>query len=164
MLYIQLILLLSMGTIHKIKELRKQKGYSQKEMAEKLNISTSGYGKIEIGENVLSVERLQDICRILGVTSYNQVLPAINDDSVNEIQKVLLTAGMAFDSIHHNTMYLNRLIESLNEKYKNQEPEKNEDIRKDLELIADYLKTINSESVKNRYNLVSMRELIKLID
>ena len=153
-----------MGTIHKIKELRKQKGYSQKEMAEKLNISTSGYGKIEIGENVLSVERLQDICRILGVTSYNQVLPAINVDSVDEIQKVLLTAGMAFDSIHHNALYLNRLIDSLNEKYKNQEPEKDANIIKDLDLIADYLKTINNESVKNSYNLVSMRKLIELID
>lgn len=159
-----LVVLLSMIILQHIKERRKKKGYNQKYMADQLHISASGYAKIESGENVLSVERFLDICRILEVNSYNQVLPAINEDSVEEIEKILLTAGMAFKIIHHNAMHLVKLIDQLQENYKIQEPAKSSEFIGDIDLIIEYLKTISSESSKNGYSLTSIKELIELID
>jgi transcriptional regulator with XRE-family HTH domain len=153
-----------MEILQNIKELRKKRGYSQKYMAEQLNISTSGYGKIEIGENVLSVERFLDICRILNVTSYNQILPSINLDVVDEIEKVILTGGMSFESIRMNTVYMLRLIDKLQESVKSSAKMNNEMVISELELIADYLKIISGETTKNGINFRSMRELIDLID
>ncbi|HZK93902.1 MAG TPA: helix-turn-helix transcriptional regulator [Prolixibacteraceae bacterium] len=153
-----------MGILEKIKELRKKRGYSQKYMAEQLKISTSGYGKIEIGENVLSVERFLDICRILKVTSYNQILPVINLDVATEIEKVILTGGMSFESIRSNTVYMLRLIDKLQESVKSSAKMNNETVINELQLITDYLKIISGETLKNGINFRSMKELIELID
>lgn len=153
-----------MEILQKIKELRKKRGYSQKYMAEQLKISTSGYGKIEIGENVLSVERFLEICRILKVTSYNQILPAINLDVVTEIEKVILTGGMSFESIRSNTVYMLRLIDKLQESVKSSAKLNNETVINELQLITDYLKIISGETLKNGINFRSMKELIELID
>lgn len=153
-----------MEILQKIKELRKKRGYSQKYMAEQLKISTSGYGKIEIGENVLSVERFLEICRILKVTSYNQILPAINLDVVTEIEKVILTGGMSFESIRSNTVYILRLIDKLQESVKSSAKLNNETVINELQLITDYLKIISGETLKNGINFRSMKELIELID
>jgi|GEM_PF-1052341 len=153
-----------MEILQKIKELRKKRGYSQKYMAEQLTISTSGYGKIEIGENVLSVERFLEICRILKVTSYNQILPAINLDVVTEIEKVILTGGMSFESIRSNTVYMLRLIDKLQESVKSSAKLNNEAVINELQLITDYLKIISGETLKNGINFRSMKELIELID
>lgn len=133
-------------------------------MAEQLKISTSGYGKIEIGENVLSVERFLEICRILKVTSYNQILPAINLDVVTEIEKVILTGGMSFESIRSNTVYILRLIDKLQESVKSSAKLNNETVINELQLITDYLKIISGETLKNGINFRSMKELIELID
>jgi len=153
-----------MEILQKIKELRKKRGYSQKYMAEQLKISTSGYGKIEIGENVLSVERFLEICRILKVTSYNQILPAINLDLIDEIEKVILTGGMSFESIRSNTVYMLRLIDKLQESVKSSAKMNNETVITELQLITDYLKIISGETLKNGINFRSMKVLIELID
>jgi len=153
-----------MEILQKIKELRKKRGYSQKYMAEQLKISTSGYGKIEIGENVLSVERFLEICRILKVNSYNQILPAINLDVATEIEKVILTGGMSFESIRSNTVYMLRLIDKLQESVKSSAKMNNETVINELQLITDYLKIISGETLKNGINFRSMKELIELID
>ncbi len=53
--------------IEKIIKLRKQKGFSQKDLADKLGIATINYGKYERGESVLTVVRLKEIAKILDV-------------------------------------------------------------------------------------------------
>ena len=53
--------------IGKIKELRKQKGYSNEAMAVDLDMSTSAYNKLERMESVLSLERFIKIREILEV-------------------------------------------------------------------------------------------------
>ena len=52
----------------RIKELRKQKGYSQEKLAEKLNIAQNTLSKIELGENFLTAETLEKLIFALEVT------------------------------------------------------------------------------------------------
>ena len=48
-----------------IKKARRAKGWTQKEMAEKLIISMSGYKKLEYGINKLTMARFIQICKVL---------------------------------------------------------------------------------------------------
>lgn len=56
-----------MEVVSKIIELRKKKGFSQKDLAKKLNIAPYNYGKVERGETKLTVDRLDQIAQVLGV-------------------------------------------------------------------------------------------------
>ncbi len=49
----------------KIRFIREMKGWSQKEMAEKLNMSTSGYANIEKGDTNIQYSRLEQIAKLL---------------------------------------------------------------------------------------------------
>lgn len=48
----------------KIRFIREQQHMTQEEMAEKLNLSASGYSKIERGETKLHYEKLQQVANI----------------------------------------------------------------------------------------------------
>jgi transcriptional regulator with XRE-family HTH domain len=50
-----------------IAKIRKNKNFSQEEMAEQLMMSVSGYSKIERGESELSYQRLKQISDALGL-------------------------------------------------------------------------------------------------
>jgi transcriptional regulator with XRE-family HTH domain len=56
-----------MNAGQKIKKIRELKNYTQQYMAQELNLSLSGYGKIERGEIDLSLGRIEQIATILGV-------------------------------------------------------------------------------------------------
>lgn len=56
-----------------IKKLRELKGLTQENMAEELKMSTNGYGKIERGETEVTVNKLEKISEVLGM-SINDVL------------------------------------------------------------------------------------------
>lgn len=51
----------------KISVFRTFKGFTQEQMAEKLNMSLSGYAKIERGETKLQTDRLEKIVAALGI-------------------------------------------------------------------------------------------------
>jgi transcriptional regulator with XRE-family HTH domain len=51
----------------KIKQLRELKNYTQEHMAMQLALSTRAYSKIESGETQLTINRLNEISRILGI-------------------------------------------------------------------------------------------------
>ena len=51
----------------KIKQLRELKNYTQEHMATQLGLSTRAYSKIESGETQLTINRLNEISRILGI-------------------------------------------------------------------------------------------------
>ncbi len=51
----------------KIRKIREFKGYSQENMAGELDMSITGYGKIERNEVSLSLDKLQEIAKILDV-------------------------------------------------------------------------------------------------
>ena len=59
--------------LEKIKDIRKQKGYSHEYMAHQLDMSQPAYSKIEKNETVLSVDRLYKIAEILE-TPVNDIL------------------------------------------------------------------------------------------
>ena len=48
----------------KLKKLRKQKGWSQIEVAERLKISPSAYSRMETGESCSWASKLEDICKL----------------------------------------------------------------------------------------------------
>lgn len=50
----------------RIRQLRQQKGLSQENMADQLNISTTAYGDIERGKTDVTLSRLHKIAAILG--------------------------------------------------------------------------------------------------
>ena len=74
--------------INKIKEIRKDKGYSHEYMAHLLEISQVAYSKIEKNETKLTVERLYKIAEILE-TKIEDVLD-IKADKVYKQDKRLL--------------------------------------------------------------------------
>ncbi|MFI3190076.1 hypothetical protein BCS42_13865 [Crenothrix sp. D3] len=51
-----------------IKLFRKLKGWSQEDMANKLEISLNGYGSIERGDTDISVTRLEQITEVFGIS------------------------------------------------------------------------------------------------
>jgi len=56
-----------MSVGEKIKKLRELKNYTQYYMANELNLSLSGYGKIERDETDISLSRLEEIAKVLEV-------------------------------------------------------------------------------------------------
>jgi transcriptional regulator with XRE-family HTH domain len=66
--------------LDKIKDIRKQKGFSHEYMAHKLDMSQPAYSKIEKNETVLSVDRLFKIAEILE-TPVNDILE-INPNNI----------------------------------------------------------------------------------
>ena len=65
--------LYTMKVGQKIKKLRELKNLTQAHVAEQLNLSLSGYGKIERDETDITLSRLEEIASILG-TDYNTIL------------------------------------------------------------------------------------------
>lgn len=147
-----------------IKELRRKNKIGQKDLAQKLSLSTSGYVKIENGENVLSVERFLEICRILDVKSYNEILPEINIDSVHRIELALMNAARSFEVVKQNSIYAYRLIDTLVEQFENNKKVNKEDLIRDLQLVAAYFETIQRESTRNGISLSDAKNLINNID
>ena len=50
----------------KIRQLREQHGFTQEQFAAKLNISTSSYARLEMGETQITMEKLDKIAKALG--------------------------------------------------------------------------------------------------
>lgn len=64
-----------------IRDIREDRGMTQSEMAEKLNMSETGYAKIERGESGVRVERLWQIAQVLGV-NLTDLLPVHSDGGI----------------------------------------------------------------------------------
>jgi len=52
----------------KLRQLRDIKGLSQEDMAERLNMSVNSYGRLERNETAMTLERLDEIAKILGMS------------------------------------------------------------------------------------------------
>ncbi len=62
-----ILYLYAMEIGYKIKKIRELKNYTQEHLAERLNMSLKGYGKIERGEVDVSFSRLTQIAEALGL-------------------------------------------------------------------------------------------------
>ncbi len=56
-----------MHTYEKIRQLREQNHWSQEDMAEKMEMSQSGYARIERGETKLHIDKLKQIAQIFKI-------------------------------------------------------------------------------------------------
>jgi transcriptional regulator with XRE-family HTH domain len=63
----------------RIADLRKERGFSQVQMAEKLNIAQVNYSKIETGKTNLISEKLPRIANILGIDLITLLFPEYNE-------------------------------------------------------------------------------------
>ena len=62
-----------MKTYEIIRLLREEKEWSQKDMAEKLDMSVNGYAKIERGETGINIARLEKIAAVLDVDTHDLI-------------------------------------------------------------------------------------------
>jgi len=69
-----------MELVSKIKFMRMFKGWSQEEMAEKLDMTLGGYAKLERGETDINYSRLQQIANIFGIDLVQLI--ELNDKNV----------------------------------------------------------------------------------
>ncbi|MEG9487204.1 helix-turn-helix transcriptional regulator [Mannheimia indoligenes] len=79
-----------MSVNEKIKQIRELRKWSQEEMAEKMNMSTNGYAKIERGETKLNLHKLEQIATIFNIdileliqSDRNGVFFVMNDHNTN---------------------------------------------------------------------------------
>lgn len=73
--------------LEKIRNLRLSHGYTQEYMAEKLDIDTVNYGRIERGISKLTLDRFLKICEILKV-SPEEVLNDEKNEIIKHLEKI----------------------------------------------------------------------------
>lgn len=64
-----------------IRQTRRAKSLTQEEMAIKLNISKSGYKKLEYGTNKLTLARFIQICKVLDLDVAAAIKEVLADES-----------------------------------------------------------------------------------
>ena len=64
----------------RLKEARKKKGLTQEVLAEKMEVSIAYLSKIETGKIHINLERLSQICSLLGVTE-GEILNGVSNSS-----------------------------------------------------------------------------------
>ncbi|MDM8564656.1 helix-turn-helix transcriptional regulator [Candidatus Halobeggiatoa sp. HSG11] len=116
-----------MKIYEKIKFLRQHKGWSQEEMAEKLQMSVSGYANIERGLTDVQISRLEQVSEILGINvlellSFGEknlqlVLLGDNNQLINsseeQLQNKLEQALFKIEQQQKEINYLKEIIELL---------------------------------------------------
>lgn len=96
----------------KIRLMRELNHWTQEELAEKLNISPSGYAKIERGENSVNVERLEQIANVFNINVWQLMKP---DDKtyvlqiINKDNRIISESNSAIFSVNSNTAEVEKL-------------------------------------------------------
>jgi len=67
-----------------IKEARKSKGFTQKELAKKCDITANALCQIELDNTQPQKSTLQDICEALNISSSYAIIATISDENVKE--------------------------------------------------------------------------------
>ena len=118
----------------KIRMLREFNHFSQEEMAEKLNISTTGYAKIERGETGINIARLEQIAAVLDVDTHD-LIPLSDGNSTYLIIRGDNNQGSNF---YHGEQELQIEIEKLKLMLKHKD-ELLEQQNRELEMLKDML-------------------------
>lgn len=112
----------------KIKKLRELKSYTQQYMADELELSLSGYGKIERDETDISISRLEKIATVLevdisSILSFDEknifnfhnnqnAMVSLRDQHINQMELIDRMANQYKDE----NEYLKKLIDKLTSK------------------------------------------------
>ena len=70
----------------RLRQARLEKGYTQEQIAEKLDVSIAFLSRIETGSSNINLRRLGQICNILGV-SQGSILEGTSQEQVNYLDK-----------------------------------------------------------------------------
>lgn len=98
---------------NKIRRLRENKGFSQEDMAEKLQISRSAYSRIESGETNSWVNHIEKLCRELDMKVEDLLINSDNNINTNQDN-----ASAVQTSTHQDThITINHLSEKVIELY-----------------------------------------------
>lgn len=82
----------------RIKELRKQRHYTQKELAELINVKPTTVSGWELGRNEPSIETIKKLSKILGVSfNYLAGVSDSSNDDLNITETDLTNPVLAFD-------------------------------------------------------------------
>ncbi len=99
----------------KIRKLRELRNYTQEYVAQKIEMTATGYGKIERGDNDLSFQKLEKISAILGI-GILEILSFENDDILKAISSThCSTDTQNVPEEHFKVMALEQLILQLKE-------------------------------------------------
>lgn len=100
-----------------IKKLRELRNYTQQYMADELEISLSGYGKIERNETDVSLGRLSQIAAILGVDV--QGILRFDDKHIFNLNNNEVANGQVINYYSGREELLERIIEQLRKENEN---------------------------------------------
>lgn len=89
---------------NKVRKLRELRNYTQEHMAKELNMTTTGYGKIERDESEVTVQKLEKIATILGIKV---------EDIIN------FNESLVFNVMHNQTGIMNGYVVH-NESFENE--------------------------------------------
>ena len=105
---------------NKIKELRKQAGLTQSELAARLGVSSSSVGMYEQGRREPDNDMILKLCNIFGVTSDSLIGNKKAEsrelsDVFNEFTQLLSSQqGLMFDGVPLNDEDINKLVDAIN--------------------------------------------------
>ena len=102
---------------YNIKKLRELRNYTQQYMADQLEISLSGYGKIERNETDVSLGRLQQIADILGVDIHG--ILRFDDKHIFNLSNNEVANGQVNNYYSGREELLKRIIEQLRKENEN---------------------------------------------
>ncbi len=131
-----------MSVHDKIRTIRREKGLTQEELAEKLEMSVNGYGDIERGLSDIKLSRLEQIAELLDV----ELSELFEDGSKNSLN---FTGTNNTGTVNLNHGVINTLSPEYSELKLELEKQKLICANKDLELAMNqqeinYLKEINA--------------------
>lgn len=99
----------------KIRLLREEKQWSQEDMAEKLNMSVTGYAKIERGESNSTMPRLEQISEVFGLDlcdffMYGEEGKFVFQHSGNNLQYSCISLGSGNAELENQIQHLQLLV------------------------------------------------------
>lgn len=103
----------SMSIGENIKKYRKEKGLTQRELADKLNIATNSLSRYEIGERRPPIDMIEKIAEILNITPIQLMYDEEVENALNQ---------SADDEAQRQEMYLKELREDTINKYDSLDP------------------------------------------
>lgn len=162
-----------------IKAIRQAKGLTQTYLAEKVGIAINNYGKLERGEIQLTIERLEQLAGIFGMTVIKimqygggvESVKEIDNEKVKELEKMILAqeklliaCNETINLYKQNSVLMQQKIDSLKKQFDDEEELRiyivdfNAALK--IDLLRDYQKIIDS----NLNEIEKLQAIDKLIN
>lgn len=104
-----------MNVAHTIRMYRERLGLNQSQMAEKLNMTTTGYGKIERSEVGVNQQRLEAIAKVFGISLKDLIsdedISLSKQTEIEFLQKILFEKDKRIEGLEREIMYLKKIAQ-----------------------------------------------------